>query len=187
LLSATRPRGDFLVRPFFDGRWLSTIVSVPAGRSLGVLVRALTELGSDGDPWDRIREEVDKLEVTDLEVDLSFFASFTGDRGRIGNISERNFSVGHLFLAAFRSMAANYARCATSLAPNREWDRVVFSGGLARRLPRLRSEILAALGQPPARLCGDEEETLRGLLAIALVCDGRVATLDDAIRRIDGS
>jgi sugar (pentulose or hexulose) kinase len=168
LVSRERPRGDFQVRPYFDGKWLRTLVSVPAGRSLGLLVDLLTEIGGgDGDPWDYISRAVDSVTETDLEVDLSFFASMTGDRGQIANIREGNLTVGHLFAAAFRSMAANYARCAGILSPNRDWDRVVFSGGLAQRFPRLRQEILAALGNPPSRLSDSEEDTLEGLLELA--------------------
>jgi hypothetical protein len=137
-----------------------------------LLVDLLTEIGGgDGDPWDYISRAVDSVTETDLEVDLSFFASMTGDRGQIANIREGNLTVGHLFAAAFRSMAANYARCAGILSPNRDWDRVVFSGGLAQRFPRLRQEILAALGNPPSRLSDSEEDTLEGLLELA----GRLA------------
>jgi xylulokinase len=170
LVGRELPRGEFQVRPYFDGRWLRTIVSVPAGRPLGVLVGLLTEMGGDRDPWDYIAREVDRVGVTDLEVDLSFFASLTGDRGSITNIREGNLTVGHLFAAAFRAMARNYARCAAVLSPAREWQRVVFSGGLAVKFPRLRREILAALGEPPHRLCTSEEDTLAGLLALARVC-----------------
>ncbi len=174
LLSRDRPRGEFQVRPYFDGKWLRTIVSVPAGRSLGLLVDLLTEIGgNDRDHWDYIRQAVDKVPKTDLEVDLSYFSSLTGNRGRIANIRAGNLTVGHLFAAAFKSMAANYARCATILSPQREWDSVVFSGGLAQRFPRLRTEILTALGNPPSRLFANEEDTLQGLLALAEVCAQR--------------
>jgi len=180
-----RTRGNYLVRPFFDDRWLRTIVSVPAGRSLHVLVNVLTELGGrESDPWDDIRSAVDRVAESDLDIDLSFFASLTGDRGRIANIHEGNLSVGHLFLAAFRSMAANYARCAAALAWEGDRDRVVFSGGLALRLPRLCREILLQLGNPPHRVGTNEEDTLRGLLSLGLVCDGRAATVEEASRMI---
>ena len=64
-------------------------------------------------------------------------------------------------------MAANYARCAAILSPQRDWDRVVFSGGLAQGFPRLRRDILTALGQPSHRVCTAEEDTLAGLLVLA--------------------
>jgi xylulokinase len=168
LVGADRPRGEFQVRPYLGGRWLRTIVSVPAGRSLGVLVNLLTELGGNADPWDYIAREADRVAETDLGIDLAFFPSFGGDRGSITNIREENLTVGQLFAAAFRSMAANYARCAAVLSPDRSWQRVVFSGGLALKFPRLRWEVLAALGDPPHRLCEGEEDTLSGLLSLAL-------------------
>ena len=75
----------------------------PGGPSLQLLVDLLTEMGSRES---RIRgitsaPRLEKVEETDLEVDLSFFASMTGDRGRIGNIHEGNLSVGHLFARPF--------------------------------------------------------------------------------------
>lgn len=181
LLGRERPSGEFLIRPYFDGQWLSTIVSVPAGRSLQSLADLLTEMGSPGaDPWDSIRDAVDAVGETDLDVDLSFFPCVSGNRGRIANIHEGNLTVGHIFAAAFRMMAANYALCAKILSPARAWDRVVFSGGLAQRFARLRQECLAALGHPPARLCPTEEDTLHGLLVLAFVCDGRATTVQEA-------
>ena len=86
LLSRTVPRGDFQVRPYLDGMWLKTIVSVPAGRSLVLLVDLLTEIGrgngsTNTDPWEYIRSAVEGVESSDLEVDLSFFASLTARGG----------------------------------------------------------------------------------------------------------
>jgi hypothetical protein len=95
-----------------------------------------------------------------------------GSSGRIGNIREDNLTVGHLFAAAFRAMADNYAACARRLAPGGGWRRVVFSGGLAQRFSRLRREILGRLGGPDSRLCSSTEDTLLGLLALGRVCVG---------------
>jgi hypothetical protein len=117
-----------------------------------------------------------------LAVDLSFFPSFTGNRGQIANIHEGNLSIGHLFVAAFRSMAANYERCAALISPSREWRRVVFSGRLAQQFARLRQESLMRLGYPPAQVSETEEDTLRGLLTLALVCDGQANTVEEASR-----
>jgi hypothetical protein len=168
LLSGDPGDGDYQVRPYFDGQWLRTIVQVPAGRSLAVLVRLLTEIpGSRSDPWEYIAAATERVESTDLEADLAFFASPFGDRGRIDSIREENLTVGELFVAAFRWMAKNYRQCAERLSPEGKWDRVVFSGGLAQRFARLRREVLARLGNPPSRVSETDEETLRGLLILA--------------------
>jgi len=168
LLSGEPGDGDYQVRPYFDRQWLRTIVQVPAGRSLALLVRLLTEItGPATDPWEYISAATERVETTDLEVDLAFFASSFGDRGRIDNIREENLTVGDLFVAAFRWMAKNYRQCAEQLSPKSAWDRVVFSGGLAQRFERLRREVLSRLGGPPSRVSETEEETLRGLLILA--------------------
>jgi sugar (pentulose or hexulose) kinase len=168
LLSDEPGDGDYQVRPYFDRQWLRTIVQVPAGRSLAVLVRLLTEMpGSGTEPWEYIAAATERVESTDLEADLAFFASSFGDRGRIDNIREDNLTVGELFVAAFRWMAKNYRDCAERLSPKKSLDRVVFSGGLAQRFERLRREVLSRLGGPPSRVSEMEEETLRGLLILA--------------------
>jgi xylulokinase len=167
ILSADPSGGDYQVRPYFDGQWLRTIVQVPAGRSLAVLARLLTEIGGSVDPWDYIADATVCADSTDLAVDLAFFSNSFGTRGMIANINEDNLTVGSLFVAAFRWMAENYARCAVRLSPDRAWNRVVFSGGLAQRFGRLRREVLAKLGEPAWRVCATEEETLRGLLILA--------------------
>jgi hypothetical protein len=81
-------------------------------------------------------------------------------------------------------MAREYARAVQRLSPRREWDRVIFSGGLAQRWPRLRQETLAALGTEAFRVSTTEEETLRGLLVLALVCDGRAGSVQEGSRMV---
>ncbi|HKB06389.1 MAG TPA: FGGY family carbohydrate kinase [Gemmataceae bacterium] len=168
-LLAREPGGeDYQVRPYFDGRWLRTIVQVPAGRSLSVLVNLLSEIpGGRTDPWEYIARESERAGETDLDVNLAFFAGPFGASGSVASIREGNLTVGNLFAAAFRSMAENYARCAERLSPDQAWERVVFSGGLARRFERLRRGVLSRLGDRPWRLCPTEEDTLQGLLILA--------------------
>ena len=186
-LRADAPRpGDFQVRPYPAGGWLNTIVQVPAGRSLAVLVDLLTELGGGGpDPWAAVAEAVEKVPETDLRVNLAFFGGPFGDRGSLTNIGEHNLSVGHLFLAAFRDMAANYAACAARLSPGRDWRRVVFSGGLAHRFPSLRRAVLDALGTADHRVCDSTEDTLTGLLVLALAAGGRAASISEAAELLE--
>ena len=183
---APRP-GDFQVRPYPGGGWLSTIVQVPAGRSLAVLVDLLTELGGGGpDPWEAVAAAVEKVPETDLRVNLTFFGGPFGDRGSVANVGEHNLSVGHLFTAAFRDMATNYAACAARLAPGRDWRRVVFSGGLAHRFPTLRAAVLQTLGTDAHRVCDSTEDTLTGLLVLALAAGGRAASIPDAAELVAG-
>jgi len=161
--------GQYQSRKYFFGDTLDTVTHLPAGRSLNVLVDLLTELAhAQGivleHPWDTINSLVDALEDTDLEIDLAFFQGPLGNRGRIGNISTGNLSVGTLFLAAFRAMADNYLRIAERFSPM-DWTGVVLSGGLTQKVPRLRSLLKDRFAVPLRESAG--EETLAGLLDIA--------------------
>jgi sugar (pentulose or hexulose) kinase len=161
--------GRYQSRKYFFGDTLDTVTHLPAGRSLNVLVDLLTEVAhAQGivfeHPWNTINSLVEGVEDTDLEIDLAFFQGPLGNRGRIGNISTGNLSVGTLFLAAFRAMADNYLRIAERFSPM-DWTGVVLSGGLTQKVPRLRSLLKDRFAVPLRESAG--EETLAGLLDIA--------------------
>jgi sugar (pentulose or hexulose) kinase len=177
--------GDYQTRPYFAGDYLNTITRIPAGRALNVLTRLLregpaAESVTEDALWQYITTQVEQVAGTDLQVDPAFFPSACGDRGSILNITEDNFTLGRLFYAAFARMALNYKACAERLSPAQARQRVVFSGGLALKQPVLRRLIIDQF-QKPYRLCTAGEDTLLGLLILALVCAGKAATLDQAI------
>ena len=180
-----REFGDFQTRPWFDGRHLKTITHIPGGRALNALVRLLSELAeAQGlklrDPWDYILEQSGRVAASDLRVDPAFYFSAMGDHGSITNAREENLNVGHLFRAAFEGMADNYARCARRICPAGDWQRLVFSGGVALKTPLLRQLICERLGQEH-RLAPSEEDTLLGLLVLGLAFSGRANSVAAAM------
>lgn len=187
-LTSTFAPGDYQTRPYLDQRLLNTITHIPAGRSLNVLVDLLTEwsraqateLGlTPADPWPYIAQAAEEAGETELDVDLSFFAGPLGEQGHVRGITTDNLRIGTLFRAAFRSMATNYALLAGRVAPNRNWSRLVFSGGLAQNLELLRRLIRESL-PGECRVSPETEDTLRGLLIAAMVASGRAATVVEA-------
>lgn len=171
VLASSLTPGDYQTRPYLGGKYLNTITHLPAGRSLNALVGLLGELAAaEGhplrDPWTKIAEAVARAEPSDLTVNLAFFAGSLGDHGCLDHIRLENLTVGHLFLAAFESMAANYELCAGRLRPSRDWQGIVLSGGLAQRFPRLRELIRQRLAGR-IRMVDAAEETLQGLLRLA--------------------
>jgi hypothetical protein len=104
-----------------------------------------------------------------LECDLSFFAGPLGDTGRIEGITTENLTVGNLFRAAFRNMAANYSLCAARLDPGRSWKRLALSGGLTQSVPVLR-ELIQQQFSAPIREFPEGEDVLNGLLRVAKNC-----------------
>jgi hypothetical protein len=151
---------------------------------LNVLVQLLTELPrAEGlevrDPWgalSRLADAADQAQTaggapdaeapSGLAVDLSFFAGPFGSTGSITGVTTENLTVGELFAAAFRTMAANYAHCAARIDPARSWRQVVLSGSMGRTLPMLRRSIQQHFAAP-LRDAAADEETLLGLLKLA--------------------
>jgi sugar (pentulose or hexulose) kinase len=176
-VSLLRPEpllGDFQTRPFFEGRFLTTVTGIPAGRSLNLLARLLAELAAahgapPDDPWPYLLRAAADAPDAGLRVDLAFFGQGAG--GAITGIDEGNLTAGGLFRAAFRQMAASYYAAALRLAPDQGWRHLVLTGGLAHQAALLR-DFIAARFDAPYRL-GPAEDTLSGLLALALVCAGR--------------
>jgi sugar (pentulose or hexulose) kinase len=170
--------GNYQSRPFFDGKFANTISHLPAGRSLNVLVDLLTEISTaqgvnPAEPWNYIAAAAAAVDDTDLGVNLSFYPGPCGERGAITNISEKTLNVGTLFRAAFENMAENYYAAASRLWPDRSWKGIVFSGGLAFKLPQLR-QIIQDRFQSVSRLCPVEEDALCGLLLLATAFSGKI-------------
>ncbi|MCA9121740.1 MAG: hypothetical protein H6822_07375 [Planctomycetaceae bacterium] len=180
LLATDYRVGDYQVRPYFDGQYLNTLTHLPAGRSLNVLVDLLTELARSqaitlADPWSYIAQAAAGAE-TDLTADLAFFAGPMGERGSIGNITVDNLHVGTLFRAAFQNMADNYRECSRRLSPQQQWSNLVLSGGLIQNCDVLRELIIGEFACPH-RVCTTSEETLTGLLVLAMVASGRAGSV----------
>ncbi|HZP02332.1 MAG TPA: FGGY family carbohydrate kinase [Terriglobia bacterium] len=180
--------GDYQTRPFFDGKFLNTFSYPPGGRALDVIIDLLSELARfQGiqlrDPWATITRAVKPVAETDLEVDLNFFPSPRGDRGRIANIHGGNLRVGHLFRAAFDHMAESFYDCALRLWPEESWKTIVFSGGLATKLEALRDTIQKRFGIG-CRLTPCAEDTLFGLLILASVFSGRARSVTELTRQL---
>ena len=176
--------GDYQTRPFVDGQFTNTLTHLPAGRALNVLVDLLTELGrlsgmAVEDPWKWITLATESARGSDLEVRTTFFPGPAGESGALSNISERNLQVGTLFVAAFENMAENYWWAANRIWPDHSWEQVILTGGLANKLPALRKAIQKRF-EGEMMLSQTTEETMCGLLLLAMKFSGQSSTLKDA-------
>ncbi len=177
--------GDFQTRPFFDGRFSITVTHIPAGRALNALVKLLSELATVqginlAEPWEYITQEAEKVTSTKLQAQLAFYSSACGDEGALTHLREEELTVGHLFHAAFESMAENYWGFAKRLSPELAWNGLVFSGGLAQKIDFLRKMICDRFGTTTYRLSPVAEDTLMGLMALGLAFKGRTASVAEA-------
>jgi hypothetical protein len=111
-------------------------------------------------------------------VDLNFFPTPLGDRGRIGNIRADNLTLGHLFRAAFKNMADSFYDCALQLSPEKSWKGLLFSGGVACKLEALREEVRKRFATN-CRITPIDEDTLFGLLILASVFSGQAKSIEE--------
>jgi sugar (pentulose or hexulose) kinase len=185
--SLLKPRlefGDYTTRPFFDNRYLATITHIPAGHALALLVKLFSELAVAedlklADPWPYISQAAARVGPTRVRANIAFFYSACGDQGEFTHLREEELTVGHLFRAAFQNMADNYYACAERLSPGRAWRSLVFSGGLVQKMDVLRA-IICDKFQVDYRLSPSAEDTLVGLLALALAFTGRAGSVAQA-------
>jgi sugar (pentulose or hexulose) kinase len=188
-LRSERPEpGDYQTIPFFDGQFLHRISNLPAGRALNALVRLLSELAeAEGvtlrDPWSYIAKAAAAKAASELRAQITFFPTPMGDSGSLTNIREENLTIGDLFRAAFVNMAENYYGSALRLSPGQSWRRLVFSGGLTQKAELLRCLIVEKF-QCEYRLCSTAEDTLQGLLVLALVAGGKAGSAQAAMELI---
>ncbi|MFN8398709.1 MAG: FGGY family carbohydrate kinase [Anaerolineales bacterium] len=172
LLSSECELGEYQTRPFFEGKFLKTITHIPAGRALNMLIRMFTEISpshmNSDQVWNYIHSEVEKKQATDLEVSVAYYGGSSGSAGYITNMHEANMTLGDVFFAAFRGMAQNFHDCACRLSPSRDWDRIVFSGGLVSKMPALQRLILDKFDNAAFRMNELKEDTLTGLLLLAM-------------------
>lgn len=158
----------YQLRPFFGGKYLRTIPHIPSGRALNVYIKFIKEIaqwyGKSGDDvWELVAEKTQAEQSGSLTLDMGFFSNpvSKGTHGFIGNIGEEDFSVGNLFSSAFRTMAENVATVADRLAVV-NIEKVIFSGGIARKNRTFRRLVLEKLGNINSYEVA-EKETVKGL------------------------
>lgn len=174
MITSSLPADTLQTRPYFDGQFLRTITHIPGGRALSALVHLLIELGgtSEEEAWPRIQAAVEATPTTDVQAEIAFFPGPFGDRGSLNNLHEGNLQVGAVFRAVFESMARNYVATSRQLDVACTADRIVFSGGVARQLHVVRDLTASAL-ERPYRLSPHPEDTMFGLLVLALAFSGQ--------------
>lgn len=170
MLSENSENGNYQLRPFFADQFLKTITHIPAGRALNILFKLVTEINNNNsteENWNYIQERVSVIQKTDLKLNLSFFKSIIGETGSIQNITEENLTIGHLFMASYKSMIDNYLILSTQLSPTRNWNSVVLSGGIIQKNKILQEMLMKAFSDKPVELIENNIETLEGLKILA--------------------
>lgn len=149
--------GHSQVRPYFGGKYLNCVTHLQGGRLLASIVQMIIEPGKEYKPdvWNYIN--------TIIPDDTDLHWTTDSDGGSLSCIRPDNLTGGDLLLAAIKGMALRYHNALTRI---RACGRsLVLSGGAARKIARLRTEIDNAV-KTGYRLVQDHE-ALRGLAILA--------------------
>ena len=128
---------------------------------------------TDDEVWDLFQDTVTKntIEHSELICDLSFFENAITDHsvGGISNISEYSLTLENLIGAVFAQLIRNFIVVSKKINNNLVgYNRIVFSGGIARKWNVLREGIISELNTS-ADIYLSENDTLYGCMKYALL------------------
>ncbi len=163
---------QYQIRPYFNGVYIKTVPHIPCGRALNVYIRFFKDIlrsfdveMTDDKIWGAINKEVLSGNKELLKFDMSFFENplTSNTKGSIENIGEYDLTIANMMAGIFDSMASNYIKALGFICDSlSKIDRVVFSGGVARKNKFLRNSILEKM-QFNGDVIVSENETLIGL------------------------
>ncbi len=170
-LDPSSPPVEAEVRPYFAERSLRTITHIPGGRALAEYIGFLGEVaGARTDFWELLADcRIEQVRNSTLQVNLGLFPSARGyaGGGSIGGIGEGNLTLSNYLCSLLRAFIDQYIDILRLFDPNGEKRCTLLSGGIARRLPVVRTYIAENTsyqteGATPL------DESLLGLRALAL-------------------
>ncbi len=164
----------YQIRPYFGDVYLKTIPFLPSGRALNVYIRFLRDIlcrfqadVTEDEIWDVLLRAEQEGEESGLSCDLSFYENAATDfrQGSITCIGEYSLTIGNLMGAVFRQMADNFIHAADVMEKDTfAIDRIIFSGGVARKIAKIRDYILEHY-KSDVRTETVSDETFSGLYA----------------------
>lgn len=165
------------LRPFFNGKRLTTITHIPAGRVLNSYIGFLGEVASMANSnssarpfWDLLSTlSFDEVTGASLEIGLSLFPGswqYTNG-GHIFGINERNLNVREYLASIIKALCAQYIRVIDELDPARRIGEIVLGGGIPQKLPIIKQLLKAASQRNIHEAEGNFEETLLGLKSLS--------------------
>lgn len=168
------PDGKYQIRPYFNSCYLKTIPHIPSGRAINVFIRFVRDIihqfDSDIDDdtiWKVILDQPQNKD-SDLSTNLSFFenALENNTRGSISNINETNLTMQSLFSSIFKTIAEGAVSLAHPIQ-NDPVKKIIFSGGIVRRIPAIRTTIMEHY--PQTTYIVSKDETLIGLECFSIL------------------
>ena len=168
---------DYQVLPFFNGSYLRRIPHLPSGRALNVYFRFIKDtLRSfdvdidDAAVWDVFNNSVAQALPNDMQCSMSFFENPVENRtkGKIDNIGEYDLSFSNLIKLVYDQVADNFIWAADKVVNPDSVERIIFSGGIARRITYIREKIIGHYDSG-IEVIENSDETLLGLYKYSII------------------
>ena len=149
---------DYQTRPYFNNTYLLTVPHIPCGRALNVYFRFIkdvilsyTEHDADENRiWNILMNFSDDTSFDSeiLEMDMGFFdnAITNSSIGSISGINEENLTLSNFSASIVSQMVKNYAIAAKMIPMADEIENIIFTGGVARKNPKLAGKIADGIG-----------------------------------------
>lgn len=139
------------VLPFFNGKYLYRIPHLPSGRALNVYVRFIRNIldsfnvkVEEKDLWKTLNESLNETSSNEMKCSMSFFENPVEKRtkGYIEDIGEYDLTLGNIIKLIFDKEVENFLWAADEIMEKEKVKRIVFSGGIARRIVYIREKIV---------------------------------------------
>lgn len=160
---------NYQIRPYFNNYYLKTVPHIPSGRALNVYFRFVKSILSnygmdktDEEIWEGLINPTNELHEP-IAFDLSFFenAITSNTKGIISEISEFALSFENFKYSLLNQMVDNFLTVANRIDDEQQIKRLIFSGGVARRIDFIRKGISKKYEN--AEIVVSKDETLIGL------------------------
>ena len=168
---------DYKILPFVGGSYLKRIPHLPSGRALNVYFRFIKDvLGSfdvdieDKAIWDKFSNSISQSLPNEMQCSMSFFENPIENRtkGKIDNIGEYDLTFSNLIKLVYDQAADNFMWAADKMVSPDSVKRIIFSGGIARRIDYIREKLIRHYDSS-VEVIQNSDETLLGLYKYSLI------------------
>ena len=168
---------DYQILPFVGGSYLKRIPHLPSGRALNVYFRFIKDvLGSfdvdieDKAIWDKFNNSINQSSPNEMQCSMSFFENPVENRtkGKIDNIGEYDLTFSNLIKLIYDQAADNFIWAADRIVNPDSVERIIFSGGIARRIDYIREKLISHYDFG-VDVIENTDETLLGLYKYSLI------------------
>ena len=165
------------VLPFFNGKYLNRIPHLPSGRALNVYFRFFKSVlnsfdinPDDSFIWDKINNSINDALPNEMMCSMSFFENPIENRtkGAIDNIGEYDLLFPNVVKMIYDQVSDNFIYAADKIIDRNAVRRIIFSGGIARRISYIKDKIIGHYGED-IEVVESSDETLAGLYLYSLI------------------